>query len=384
MKFYLNDDERMLRDSVDRFVHDSYSFEFRQKNITSDVGHSDAVWQQFAQLGWLGASLPETYGGADLGAGASMVIMEGLGQGLVTEPFLTSSIIAGQLFSRYGSDEQKTELLSDIISGKKKVALAYAEEKSRYSLNNIAVSATVDPSIKLDDDLQAYRINGVKGIVFNANSADKLIVSTRTSGSRREDQGISLFLIDSDASGLSFKNYHTYDGLRASEVLFDNVLASSTALLGTVDNGLSILEETMDWAITALCAEAVGCMSALFDITLEYLKTRKQFGKTIGSFQVLQHRMVDLYMALENSRSLVFSAIHSLNGDSMTRRYEVAAAKIQINDACHLIGSQGVQMHGAIAITDELLAGHYYKRLAAIAATYGNSDYHLGRFVTKY
>ncbi len=384
MKFYLNDDEIMLRDSVDRFLQDSYPFEFRQKNIADEEGCSASVWQQFADLGWLGASVPDLYGGANLGPGATMTIMQSLGKTLVTEPYLTSSIFGGELIHRFGNEAQKSEILPALIAGQQKITLAYAEQGSRYSLNNISVTATSAANGNKSDDLSAYTINGAKGLVINANTADKIVVSTRTSGDRIDDNGISLFMIDRDAIGLSFKDYLTYDGLRASEMFLDNVVVNSDQLIGSIDQGHGVLEEIMDRAIAALCAEAVGCMSSLFDVTLEYLKTREQFGRKIGSFQALQHRMVDLYMALENARSLVFSATQSLDSEPEIRQQEVAAAKIQINEACHLIGAQGVQMHGAIAITDELPAGHYYKRLAAIAATYGNTDYHLGRFSKKY
>lgn len=383
MKFSLSEEQTMLQESVDRFIQDSYSFEFRQKNIATEIGYSEHIWKQFAELGWLGAALPEAYGGIDLGPGATMTIMEAMGKGMVSEPYLTSVIFGGSMLNHFADDSLKSSLLPLLISGQLKISLAYAETGSRYSPDNVSTTA-ISVNNNGTANNQQFVINGAKGMVLAGHCADKIIVSVRTSGDRRDPYGISLFLIDRDCSGLSFRNYQTYDGLRASEITLDNVTVGSDQLIGQLNHGLSALEEVLDRGIAALCAEALGCMSALFDLTLDYLKTRKQFGRTIGSFQALQYRMVDLYMALENCRSMVIVATESLNGDGKIRRQEISAAKIQINDACHLIGAQGVQMHGAVAITDELAAGHFYKRLAAIASTLGNSDYHLGRFVEKY
>lgn len=376
MNFNISEENGMLRDSINRFVQDSYPFELREQHNSNECGYSEEIWQQFAQLGWLGAAIPEEYGGINLGSEATMVVMEAFGRGLVSEPYLSTVVFGAELIARFGSEQQKADFLPAIATGSKKVVLAYAEPNSRYSPNIVSTTATKEGAF--------YKLSGAKGMVLNAISADTVVVSARTSGSGLDESGITLFLLDKNTEGLSFRDYQTYDGLRASEMNLDAISISEDCIIGEENNGYVILDEILDRATAALCAEAVGTMSMLFDMTLDYLKTRKQFGQTIGSFQTLQHRMVDLYGALENSRSMMVAATESLVADRETRHQEVSAAKIQINDACHLIGAQGVQMHGAVAITNELAAGHYYKRLAAIAALFGNSDYHLGRFIKKY
>jgi len=374
INFTLSEDNRQLQDSVNRLVQDAYPFTRREQLLDGELGHSEALWQQFAELGWLGTVVPERYGGSELGAESTRVITEALGRGLVTEPFLTTVVFGAELLSRFASESMQAQLLPAIADGSKQVTLAYAEPRSRYSPNIVELRADVEGD--------HYRLQGTKGMVLNGHCADYVVLSARTQGESGEQQGISLFLVDSNSPGMQWRHYQTYDGLRASELLLDNVLLAHESLIGPLHGGFELLDEVLDRATATLCAEAVGVMSALFDMTLEYLKTREQFGQTLGSFQVLQHRMVDLYAALENARSMTIAATQSLDGDS--RRQVVSAAKIQINDACLLIGAQCVQLHGAVAITRELPAGHYYKRLAAIAALFGNSDYHLGRFVQRY
>jgi len=374
MNFTLSEDNRLLQDSVNRLVQDTYPFTLREQLVASELGHSEALWRQFAELGWLGTAVPELYGGSELGAESTRVIAEALGRGLVTEPFLSTVVFGAELISRFAGEPIQASLLPAIADGSKQVTLAYAEPRSRYSPNIVELSATLDG--------EHYRLNGAKGMVLNGHSADFVVLSARTQGEYDELQGISLFLIDSDSPGLQWHHYQTYDGLRASELQLDNVRVSSNSIIGPLHGGFALLDEILDRATAALCAEAVGVMSVLFDMTLDYLKTREQFGQTLGSFQVLQHRMVDMYAALENARSMTIAATQSLDGDN--RREQVSAAKIQVNDAGQLIGAQSVQLHGAIAISKDLAAGHYYKRLEAIAALFGNSDYHLGRFVQRY
>ncbi|MBT3534563.1 MAG: pimeloyl-CoA dehydrogenase small subunit [Rhodospirillaceae bacterium] len=372
MDFSLDDDLIMIRDGVSRFITDNYGFEARRELIDSDDGFSRNNWRRFAELGWLGAALPEEAGGIGMGPRASMVIMGELGKGLVVEPYLATVILGGELIARYGSQAQRDEILPQIAAGEIMLTLAHAEPGARYDLHGIATKAAPSGD--------GYVINGAKGMVLNAAGADRIIIPARTSGDRSDKSGISLFLVNGDAPGLSRHDYKTYDGGRASELELTDVAVSDADLIGALDQGHDALEEIMDHGLAALCAEAVGVMEVLFEATLEYLKTRKQFGRAIGEFQALQHRMSDMYMSLENARSMAFAATIALEGDDPDhRREEVAMAKVQINESAHLIGRQGAQMHGAIAITDELAAGHYYKRLSAIEALFGNSEHHLGR-----
>lgn len=372
MDFSLSDELVMIRDGVSRFVSDAYSFEARRDLIDGDDGFSRENWRQFAELGWLGAALPEAYGGVGLGPRASMVIMQELGKGLVEEPYLATVILGAETIARFGSEGQKDAILPQVAAGEMLLSLAHAEPGSRYDLHNIAATAA-----RTDD---GFVLNGAKGMVLNGAAADLIIVPARTFGGRMDQNGISLFLVANDAPGLGRRDYKTYDGGRASELEMTDVAVAASDLIGTEGQGHAMLEEIMDRGIAALCAEAVGAMEVLLEATLEYLKTRQQFGRPIGNFQALQHRMSDLYMALENARSMAFAATIALEeDDGDRRREEIAMAKIQINEAAHLIGRQGAQMHGAIAITDELAAGHYYKRLSAIEALFGNTEHHLGR-----
>ncbi len=373
MDFGLSDELIMLRDGVERFIQDEYDFDKRRDHLDIGDGFSRVVWGQMAELGWLAAAMPEEVGGSALGPHATMVVMEGMGRGLAVEPYLCNIVMAGELISRYGNKQQKTEILSALAVGECMATLAHAEPGGRYDLFHIATTAhSVDAK---------YRLSGLKGLVLNAATADKIIIPARTSGNVRDLVGISLFLVDAKAEGLSLRSYRTYDGMQASELILENVLVENDALIGNVGEGLSILEDIMDRAIAALCAEAVGAMDVLFNMTLDYLKERKQFGRPISNFQASQFRMADMFMSLENAKSMAAAATIAVDGDDVAhRRREVAAAKIQINEAAHLIGRQGAQLHGAIAITDELPAAHYYKRLSAIEALFGNTDYHLGRY----
>ncbi|MDP6833364.1 MAG: acyl-CoA dehydrogenase [Alphaproteobacteria bacterium] len=372
MDFSLSDELMMIRDGVSRFVADSYGFEARRELAGGEGGFSRENWRQFAELGWLGAALPEACGGVGLGPRASMVIMGELGKGLVLEPYLATVILGAETIARFGSEAQKDAILPQVAAGEMFLSLAHAEPGGRYDLHNVATTAS-----RTDD---GYILNGAKGMVLNAACADQIIIPARTAGQRMDESGISLFLVDNGAPGLKRRDYGTYDGGRASELEMTDVTVPTASLIGAEDRGLAMLEEIMDRGIAALCAEAVGAMEVLFEATLEYLKTREQFGRPIGNFQALQHRMSDLYMALENARSMAFAATIALeDGEPAQRREEIAMAKIQINGAAHLIGRQGAQMHGAIAITDELAAGHYYKRLSAIEALFGNTEHHLGR-----
>ena len=374
MDFSLSEEQQLLKDSVDRFVREAYEFDKRRALAQSADGFSRDNWSQMAELGWLAVSLPEEFGGIGGGPVETMIIMEALGSGLVLEPYLASVVMGGGALMLGGRDEQKREWLPKLAEGKCMLALAYAEPQSRYDLHDVALTATKNGG--------GYVLNGQKGVVLHGGCADMLVVSARTSGERRDESGITMFLVDANAPGTSRRDYPTVDGLRAAEVAFDNVSVGDDAVIGLVDEGLALLETVADHASAALCAEAVGCMKVLHDDTNEYLKTRKQFGQPLSKFQVLQHRMVDMFMEYEQSRSMAYMATLKLDEeDANARKKAVSAAKVQIGNSGRFIGQESVQLHGGMGMTDELRVGHYFKRLTMIDIMFGNKDHHLKRYM---
>ncbi len=372
MDFSLSEEQQLIKDSVDRFIREEYELDSRRKYVGSEDGFSRDNWAKMAELGWLGVSLPEEYGGFDGGPVETMIIMESFGNGLVVEPYFPTVVLGANFLTAGASDEVKRDLLPQLAEGKLMMAFAYAERQSRYNL--------ADVEFKAEKNGDGYVLNGHKGVVLNAASADKIVVSARTGGSSRDANGITLFLVDGGADGLSRRDYPTVDGLQASELTFENVNVGSEAVLGEVDNGLPLIEQIADHGIAALCAEAVGCMSVLLDTTNEYLKTRKQFGVPIGKFQVLQHRAVDMFMEVEQSRSMAYYATLKLDEDATERAKAASAAKIQIGKGGRYVGQQAVQLHGGMGMTDELNVGHYFKRLTMIETMFGDQDHHLKKY----
>jgi alkylation response protein AidB-like acyl-CoA dehydrogenase len=372
MDFSFTEEQTLLRNSVQKFVSGAYDFDTRRAIITSDAGWRPAYWSQIAELGLLGAAIPEDFGGLGGSVVDTMVIMEEFGRGLVVEPYLGTVVIGAGLLTAVGSAAQKEELLPQIAGGELVLALAYAEPQGRFNLADLVTTAKAQGS--------DFVLNGHKAVVIGAPWAHKLIVSARTSGGQRDAKGISLFLVDANAPGVSLRSYPTVDGLRASEVTFENVKVPASALIGTLDDGLASLEMIADHAIGALSAEAIGAMKVLNDTTVEYCKTRKQFGVPIGKFQVLQHRMVDMFMAYEQSVSITYMVTLKLDEAVEERKKAASAAKVQIGKAGRFIGQQAVQLHGGMGMTDELKVGHYFKRLTMIDAQFGNVDYHLKRY----
>jgi pimeloyl-CoA dehydrogenase small subunit len=373
MDFSLSEEQQMLKDSVQRFIRDEYELEARRKLVASDVGYSEANWAKMAELGWLALSLPEEYGGIGGGAVDTMVLMEEFGRGLVVEPYMTSIVIGGGFLMAGGSAAQKTELLPKLAAGELKLAFAYAERQSRFDLNDV--------ECKAEKSGDGYKISGHKGVVFHAATADKIIVSARTSGGSRDADGITLFLVDNNCSGLTRRDDPTVDGLRASELEMDGVTVAADAVLGSVGGGAALMEEVVGQAIAAICAEAVGCMDVLQETTNEYLKTRVQFGVPLSKFQVLQHRMVDMFMECEQARSMCYMVNLKVGDeDPVERAKSVSAAKVQIGNSGRFVGQQSVQLHGGMGMTDELHVGHYFKRLTMIDTMFGNKDHHLKRY----
>ncbi len=373
MDFSLSEEQTLLQDSVQRFVQNDYTFESRQKLIAGDPGFSVDNWKQFAELGWLGMPFAETDGGFGGGAVETMIMMEALGKGLVVEPFVPTVVLAGGALKLAGSAAQKASHLAGIIDGSVLGALAFAEPQSRYNLADVAVTA------KADGD--GWVLDGAKSVVLNGPSADLLVVSARTGGEQRDRDGVSLFLLPGDSAGISRRDYPTVDGLRASEITFDGVKVGADGLLGEAGKGLAVLEQVIDEGILAIGAEAVGAMEVAYKATVEYCKTREQFGQPIGQFQVLQHRMVDMFMQHEQSKSLLYMAAMRMDeGYGPAAQKAVSALQVQVGKSGRFVGQQAVQLHGGMGMTDELSVGHYFKRLTTIDTLFGNVDVHLKRF----
>jgi len=368
MDFDLTDDQRLLKDSVDRLIADHYAFEQRKKYMAEPAGWSTSVWNQYAELGLLGLPFEEKLGGFGGGAVETMIVMEAFGRGLVLEPYFATVILGGSLLRRAGSDALRAALVPQIIAGKLKLAFAHIERQSRYDLADVATTARKDGD--------GYVLDGAKSVVLHGDCADKLLVTARVAGGRRDRDGIGLFLVDADAAGVTRRGYPTQDGLRAAELALSGVRVAADAVLS--DNALPAIEHVVDEAIAALCAEAVGTMQAMHETTLEYLKTRQQFGRPIGSFQVLQHRSVDMLVALEQARSMaMFAAVMAGEEDSTERRRAIAAAKVQIGRSGKHIGQEAIQLHGGIGMTMEYKVGHHFKRVTMIDMLFGDADAHL-------
>ena len=372
MDLSYSSEQTQLKDSVERFVKDNYPLENRRKLVASDEGFSRAHWKTYAELGWLGVALPEEYGGIGGTAVETMIIMEAIGRGLVVEPYLSTVVLGGTAVLAGGSDALKKEILPAIAEGKLLMAFAQAEKQSRFDLHDVALAAKKAG--------KGWSLSGHKAVVHHAAAADKIVVVARTSGQSRDTDGITLFLVDKGAKGLSRRDYRTIDGLRASELTFADVAVGADAVLGAEGKGLALLEKVVDHGIAAVCSEAVGAMHVLHDTTLEYLKTRQQFGRPLGAFQVLQHRMTDMFMAYEQSRSMAMMVNLKLDESDTERKKAASAAKVQIGKSGRFVGQQSVQLHGGMGMTDELNVGHYFKRLTMIDTQFGNTDWHLERF----
>ena len=366
MDFDLSDDQRLLKDSVDRLIAEQYGFEQRKKYLAEPTGHSPRVWDQIAELGLLGLPFPETLGGFGGGPVETLIVMEAFGRGLVLEPYFATVILGGGLLRHAADDALRGALIPQVAAGKMKLAFAHVERHSRYDLNDVATTARREGS--------GWTLNGAKSVVLHGDAADKLFVTARIAGDQRDRDGIGLFLVDAKTPGLSRRGYPTQDGLRAAEVTMANVRAEACLS----ENALPAIDCAIDEAIAALCAEAVGVMQAMHDSTLEYLKTRQQFGRAIGQFQVLQHRSVDMLVALEGARSMaLYAAVMAAEGDVTERRRAISAAKVQIGRSGRHIGQEAIQLHGGIGVTMEYSVGHHFKRMTVIDQLYGDADAHL-------
>ncbi|MDE2579469.1 MAG: acyl-CoA dehydrogenase family protein [Hyphomicrobiales bacterium] len=372
MDFELSEEQRMLKDSVDRLMADEYDFDQRKKHLKGPHGFSDGVWSQFAELGLLALPFSEADGGFGGGPIETMLVMESLGHGLSLEPYFASVVLCGGLLRHAGSPEQRAHWAPQIASGEKKFAFAHAERHSRYDIGHVETKAVAQDG--------GYVLNGEKSLVLNGDAADMLIVSARVSGGARDRDGIGLFIVDARAPGVTRRGYALQDDRRAAEITLHNVKVDAQHVLGAPGKAFDAIERTMGEAIVAACAEAVGCMDEMHKQTVEYLKTRKQFGVTIGSFQALQHRAVEMFVALEQARSItMYATMLAASDDAEERRRAISAAKAQVGRSIRFVGQQAIQLHGGVGMTHELKVGHYFKRATVIDMFGGDADYHLAK-----
>ncbi|MEA2840902.1 MAG: hypothetical protein QOF41_2232 [Methylobacteriaceae bacterium] len=370
MDFDFTEEQRLLKESVDRFITDRYEFEQRKAFAKNDAGYSSDNWKQFAELGLLAIPFAEEHGGFGGGPIETMIVMEAFGRGLVLEPYLATVILGGGLLRHGAGDAQKSELIPKIASGDLRLAFAHGERQARYDLADVETRAKKSGA--------SYVLDGEKSLVLHGDSADALIVSARISGGQRDRKGIGLFLVDANAKGVSRRGYPTQDGLRAAEISLSGVEVPAERVIS--EDALPIIERVLDEAIAALAAEAVGAMAEMHTLTVEYLKTRKQFGVAIGAFQALQHRAVDMFVALEQARSMaMFATMMSAEDDPDVRSRAVSGAKVQIGRSAKIVGQGAIQLHGGVGMTMELKVGHYFKRATMIDVLFGDADHHLAK-----
>lgn len=374
MDFSYSDEQQMLQDSVQKFVQNRYDFETRRKILESDKGYSEQYWRQFAGLGWLTVAFAEEDGGFGGRAVDLMVIMEELGKAVVVEPLINTTVLGGGMIGELGNAGQKQSVLEPVMRGELQLACAYAEAGSRYNLASVRTTARRDG--------EHYILDGKKIVVLNGPHADKLVVVARTDGEERDSSGVTALIVDAGAEGVSRNNYRLVDGQSASEIRFDSVCVPLANRLGEEGEALPALERAVDRASLAICSEALGALDSLLWKTVEYSRTRKQFGTAIGTFQALQHRMVDMFIECQMARSIVIRAAMRLDSQASDtdKQKAVSAAKSRVGKAARRVGQEAVQLHGGIAMTDELDVGHLFKRVTAIEKQFGSTDHHLRRY----
>ena len=372
MDLSLSEEQQLLKTSVSRFVQDKYSVGLKRQLRDSEVGYDGENWRQFAELGWLALPFSEDDGGLGGSAVDVAVLMEEFGRGLVAEPYMVNITLCGAFLS-LAEQAQKETWLPDLIAGESQWAFAFAEPDSRYNIADVSLDAAAEGS--------SWILEGEKVSVLNAAAADFLIVTARTAGERCDSEGISLFVVAANAEGVSRKTYPMVDGSVGGDICFEGVRVEQAALLGPLDGGLPLVEDVIAQAIISIGAEAVGAMDALLEQTVEYTKTREQFGQPIGKFQALQHRMADMYIQCHATRSLLYYAA-IMRGEGRPEKLKAASAlKVKLGEAGRYISQQAVQLHGGIGMTDELGTGHYLKRLLLLNTLFGDSEYHLEKYV---
>ncbi|MEM7252142.1 MAG: acyl-CoA dehydrogenase family protein [Pseudomonadota bacterium] len=370
MDVQLSDEQRLLQDSVERLIEREYSFEQRSQILSEPDGFSRSLWENFAELGWLGVSVAERHGGLGGGATENALICEGLGRAMALEPFVSTIGMGARALALSDEAARADQHLPEVVSGKRLISLAYAEEASRYDTHHVETTADMRGN--------QVTVTGRKQVVFDAPSADWFVVSARADGDQRDRVGIGLYLVERGADGLAISPFTLMSGARAGAIELNNTPAET---LVSPERGWQRLEQVLDWAIAAKCAEAVGAMNAAFEQTLEYVKTRKQFGSPIGQFQVVQHRMVDMYMRVKESRSMMHMVANGVASDEPARsRQSASAAKAFIGQRARAVAQDIVQLHGGVGMTEELSIGHYFRYLTLFCTALGSTDYHLQRY----
>jgi alkylation response protein AidB-like acyl-CoA dehydrogenase len=376
MDFEYSEEQRLLSETLRKFLNTGYSFDARDKIMQTAAGYSEDVWAALAEMGILGVPFAAELGGFGGTTVDMMVVMEALGEALIVEPYLATVGLGGQFVARAGSEAQKQRILASLIQGKTKMAFGHVPSRGRYDLRSVGARARTAGD--------GFVLDGEARMVLHGGAADLLVVAARTAGGERDERGISLFLVDRTGKGVSARDYRTLDNLRVADVALDGVGVGRDALIGAAGEGYALMEEVVDYATALVCAEAVGAIKYAHDATLEYLKTRRQFGVPIGSFQALQHRMVDILISYEQAKSIACLACVKVDtADAAVRRRIVSAAKIKIADACRHVSQEAVQLHGGMGMTEELKISHTFRRLTSIAHAFGDADHHLERFAAS-
>jgi len=376
MDFELSDEQRLLQDSVTRLLADRYAFEQRKVYAKAPEGFSAALWSQYAELGLLGLPFAEEYGGFGGGAQEIMLVMQAFGRALILEPYFATVVLGGSALTRAGSDAQRAAILPAVAEGRMKLGFAHSERQARYDLSDVVTTAKRSGG--------SWVLDGAKSVVIHGDSADKLLVSARTSGDRYDETGITLFIVDANAPGVARRGYATRDELRAADIALGNVQVGDADVLGEVGNGLAIVRRTVEAGIAATAAETVGAMETMHNMTLEYSKTREQFGKPIGSYQVVQHRLADMFMTMEQGRSMAMLATMMVDHpDDAERAHSMAMAKVGIGQAGRYVSQSAIQMHGGIGMTEEYAVGHYFRRCMVIERLFGDTAYYLQRLADE-
>jgi pimeloyl-CoA dehydrogenase small subunit len=376
MDFDFTEEQRLLRDSVDRLLTDHYAFDKRRAYLAGPDGWSRAMWSQYAELGLLGLPFAEEHGGFGGGGIDVMLVMEAFGRSLVLEPYLATVVLAGTALRLAGSAAQQASLLPQVAEGNLLLAVAHAERQARYDLSDVLTTAKPKGG--------GWVLDGAKSIVMHGDSADRLVVSARTAGERNDAAGITLFLVDAAANGVARRSYTMRDGTRAADLALSGVELGADAVLGEVGAGLPVIERVVEAGIAATAAEAVGAMETMQAMTLEYLKTRQQFGRPIGQNQALQHRASEMFMSLEQGRSMaMLAAIMVDEPDAAERAHSIAMAKVGVGQAARFVSQNAVQLHGGIGMTEEYAVGHYFRRVMVIEHTFGDTAHHLSRLADE-
>jgi len=373
MNFELSDEQTLLAETIKRFVATHYNFDTRAKIMASPGGFSTDVWAAIAEMGLLGLPFAEVHGGFGGSTVDVMLVMEAIGEGLLVEPYLATVGLGGRFIARAGSKAQQERILPALIEGKHTLAFAHTEPGARYDLRQVGLKARRQG--------EGWVLDGDKAMVLHGGSDDTLVVSARTASGDTDAAGITLFLVSRTAPSVTVKESRTIDNLRTADIRFSGVRVGPDALLGREGEGYPLIEEVVDYATALVCAEAVGAIRYANEATLEYLKTRRQFGVPIGSFQALQHRMVEMMISYEQARSMAYLACVKIDSaEAAERRHVISAAKIKIADACRHVSQESVQLHGGMGMTEELKVSHTFRRLTMLAQTFGDAEHHLERF----